>query len=68
MFHAPYGGSPPAASKVVQYWGVFVEQRTKPIALFEKHDVAVMFVETMTDGNCTIRPYAFRPEEKHNNP
>jgi hypothetical protein len=47
---------------VLTYWGVFVEQRKKPIALFEKHDVAVMFKETMTDGECTIRPYDFRSE------
>jgi hypothetical protein len=62
MFHAPYGGSRPHESTVLQYWAVFLQEGKKPIALFEKHDVAVMFREAMTDGQCTIRPYAFRPE------
>jgi hypothetical protein len=62
MFHAPYGGSKPQGKVVLTYWAVFVEQRKKPIALFEKYDVAVMFKETMTDGECIIRPYDFRSE------
>jgi len=62
MFHAPYGGSKPQGKVVLTYWGIFISQRKKPIALFEKHDVAVMFKETMTDGECEIHPYEFRTE------
>lgn len=60
--HAPYGGHAPQSRVVLQYWGVFLKEGQKPVALFEKHDVAVAFTETMTDGHCTIRPYTFRPE------
>lgn len=63
MFHAPYGGHAPRQSKVLQYWAVFLEDGKKPIAFFEKYDVAVMFKETMVGGECTIKPYAFRPED-----
>jgi len=59
MFHAPYGGSKPRESTMLQYWGVFVADKPKPIAIFEKHDAAVLFKEAMTDGSCTIRPYRF---------
>ncbi|MBI5474274.1 MAG: hypothetical protein HY961_18210 [Ignavibacteriae bacterium] len=62
MFHAPYGGSKPRENPVLQYWGVFVEGKQKPIAIFQTHDVAVMFQQTMTDGKCKVRPYAFTPE------
>ena len=48
---------------MLQYWAVFVADKPKPIALFEKHDVAVMFKESMTDGVCEIRPYVFWPKE-----
>ena len=62
MFHAPYGGSKPHGKVVLAHRGVFVEQRKKPIALFEKYDAAVMFKEMMTDGACSIRPHEFRSE------
>ena len=61
MFHPP-DRIMPRGPKVLQYWAVFVADKPKPIALFEKHDVAVMFKEAMTDGACEIRPYVFRPE------
>lgn len=62
MIHAPYGGTRPRESTMLHYWGVFVADKPKPIALFEKYDVAVMFKETMTDGRCEIRPFCFWPE------
>ena len=55
-------GIPVRQNKMLQYWAVFVGGKPKPIALFEKHDVAVMFKETMTEGTCEIRPFCFWPE------